>query len=212
MAKFQHGIIFTGKLGPLVGASWRGINYVRTAPKKSHKRPTPEQAAHRQRLALTTKIILGMIEAIDIGYRIEAKQQSPFNMGISMMFQNKVVTGQDAELKADYSKMIISVGKLGMIANPVIRQSGSDIVFNWEYGDQMRARRHDLVVLTAYCEELDECEISVGPAFRESFTASLPVRSWAGKLVHTWLFFISADQKQISNSQYAGELLLSVED
>jgi hypothetical protein len=36
MAKLKHGIFgpFSGKLGPVVGATWMGIPYVRQTPQK----------------------------------------------------------------------------------------------------------------------------------------------------------------------------------
>ncbi|MCO6163351.1 hypothetical protein [Flavobacterium sp. NRK F7] len=51
MGTYNKGIIgaFSGKVGPVVGASCRGKEILRSLPKKSNRIATPEQALHRMK-------------------------------------------------------------------------------------------------------------------------------------------------------------------
>jgi len=51
MGKTQLGILgdISGRVGPVVGANWNGINIVRARPKRSRKDPTQQQTEYNGR-------------------------------------------------------------------------------------------------------------------------------------------------------------------
>jgi hypothetical protein len=49
---------------------------------------------------------------------------------------------------------------------------------------------------------------TIGPALRSGATANLPVPGYRGKTVHTWLSFISANDKLVATSVYTGSILV----
>ena len=53
MATIKKGITshFTGKIGGVVGTTWRGIAVVKTAPKKSTKKPSVAQLIQRAKFS-----------------------------------------------------------------------------------------------------------------------------------------------------------------
>lgn len=54
MATFEKGILggFSGKVGSVVGARWRGINIMRRLPARGNYTPSPEQLAQRQKFTV----------------------------------------------------------------------------------------------------------------------------------------------------------------
>ncbi|WP_121965007.1 DUF6266 family protein [Myroides sp. N17-2] len=56
MAEIKQGILgaVRGKIGPVVGCIWRGVNYLRTKPRKSSKKATPKQLLQWDKMSLVS--------------------------------------------------------------------------------------------------------------------------------------------------------------
>ncbi|MBK5272705.1 MAG: hypothetical protein JJE22_17030 [Bacteroidia bacterium] len=61
----------------------------------------------------------------------------------------------------------------------------------------------------AYCPARNQCIFTTIGADRSTEEAVLDVAAFTGETVHTYLGFISADGKNISNSYFTGELDLT---
>lgn len=57
MGTFKKGILggFSGTVGTVVGSTWRGMDVMRSRPKKSGSAPTPEQLLQREKFALAMR-------------------------------------------------------------------------------------------------------------------------------------------------------------
>jgi hypothetical protein len=115
-----------------------------------------------------------------------------------------------AGLHVDYRNVLVSHGSLprGKLANT--KAFMDNIFFTWydnSAGNKERTR--DRAILVAYCEALNLCLFNTWGARRRDEDAILEVPQFHGHKVHTWLSFISADGRSISNSMYAGSVTLS---
>jgi hypothetical protein len=115
-----------------------------------------------------------------------------------------------AGLHIDYCNVLVSQGNLprGKLANT--KAFMDNIFFTWydnSAGNKERAR--DRAILVAYCEALNLCLFNTWGARRRDEDAILEVPQFHGHEVHTWLSFIAADGRSISNSMYAGSVTLS---
>ncbi|WP_121964577.1 DUF6266 family protein [Myroides sp. N17-2] len=56
MAEIKQGILgpINGKVGTVVGVTWRGVNYIRAKPRKSHKKPTEKQLLQWDKMSLVS--------------------------------------------------------------------------------------------------------------------------------------------------------------
>ena len=61
MGTYNKGILgaFSGKVGPVVGASWRGKEVMRSLPKKSNRVATATQLLQRQKFAMVQAFFIG---------------------------------------------------------------------------------------------------------------------------------------------------------
>ena len=70
MGTIKKGILggFSGKVGNVVGASWRGIEYIRSLPSSVRNPRTEAQVTQRTRIALIGKMMKSIVPIIRIGF------------------------------------------------------------------------------------------------------------------------------------------------
>lgn len=213
MARLKKGnaFSFSGKLGKIVGVhSLRG-DYLRSAPKKERKVHTVAQIAQQAKFAFAMKYAKGMQPIFEIGLKNDADGKILLNHSVSLLFST-AIHGDYPHFQLDYSEVLASAGKLPNARSIVAELQDDKIIFNWNDNSKMgKAKSTDRVFLAAYCEEIDTCECSLGSATRSAKTASLSIRNFIGKEVHTWVGFISKKGKETSNSFYTGLLKLDTD-
>ena len=113
MGRIKKGILgsFSGKVGTVVGASWKGVAYMRSLPQKSKTSCTERQASQRTKFAITMGYLTPMAAVLRIGWKLYARRQSPFNAATSYTLTNAIV-GAYPDFEIDPSKVLISRGAL----------------------------------------------------------------------------------------------------
>jgi len=61
---------------------------------------------------------------------------------------------------------------------------------------------NDKAFITAYCEEIDQWIFMLDTAFRPAGTCTVDLKEFSGMRVHTYLGFISANGKYVSEIVY----------
>lgn len=212
MGKFSKGILggFSGTVGTVVGANWRGMDVMRSRPKKSKSASSPLQEMQRQKFALAIKFqnALRSMQSRLYGERMGIK--SRVNLAASYLLK-EVVTEADGTPVLVMEKVLITKGNLpGFSGLAVEATAGAEISFLWEDNSSASlAQADDLFCTAVYEDESATFEIMEGPATRvtASFTMPLP-QTWAGKKVHVYAFFQNAAQNAASTSVYLGEVVL----
>ena len=79
MAKYSMGFLgpFHGKLGTAVGSSSRGVNYLRSMPKKIRNPRTPAQVQTRANLKLASRIASHIRPVADIAHTPQSVRMGP---------------------------------------------------------------------------------------------------------------------------------------
>jgi hypothetical protein len=131
------------------------------------------------------------------------------NFALSNIIQN-AITGTYPDFKIDYSKVQVTRGTLPRSKDPVVSAEANHIIkFTWtNNAGRKLAKANDQAILVAYCPELNETDYVFGPA-RDVATGTIDVSEFAGKQVHVWISFMSANGKLLANSTYAGELTIT---
>ena len=135
MGKIKQGILggFSGKVGNVIGTSWKGISVVKVMPQSVANPKTGAQIARRSKLTNTvnfaTAILAGFIKPVWDRF---AQQMSGYNAFISAnieLFAN--------ELPSDYSKLVTSRGKLdklGLLSFSI--KSTGEVHIEWTEGSE----------------------------------------------------------------------------
>ena len=210
MALFGNGILggFSGKVGTVVGSTWRGLEVMKSKPKKKRTRKfTEKQQAQRLRFDKGIKFASTMGSVFKKGFGNSAPDMTGVNRAASLMLK-QAMTGEGPNLRIDYSKVLVSKGSLDAADQATAVAGAGRIDFTWLHDnpDPEKSSDNDKVLLVAYCEEKDRCTHSLGSATRIAGTARLDTPAFAGKKVQTWISFISADGKKTADSIYTGEL------
>lgn len=198
-----------GKLGDIVGCQGKYGYYVRTRPKARPDKPTAAQLEQRARMAVMTAFLTPMYDLINITFLKPDNPKSPWGRACAYNMRNALYA-DDGMQKINYSAALVSSGLLPRAyeASAAVTAPGT-ITFRWSDNSGLgRARRSDKSILVAYCEAQMQCAfITDGPG-RQAGVAAIQVPLMAGQTVQTWMAFISENGREVSPSEYTGELVL----
>ncbi|SMD14208.1 DUF6266 family protein [Pedobacter nyackensis] len=217
MARLKNGI-----LGPLIGKIANLVGYVRLgqpvirmeARKRKKKRVRSDaQKAVNLRFKIVKSFIAVISGFINVGYKLDVAGTTkiPENNAVSYHI-NEAVTGTYPDLVLDYSKVLISRGKLSGPLNPTVELEGDVLKFKWDVDPKSDwKRKRDQVMLLAYKTATHESDYIVSGARRFEGEDELRVQIARHKnrkddFLETYMAFISDDRQSISNSVYVGRV------
>lgn len=195
---------FVNKTGPLIGRIVRKKNVVFALPHKSNKPDTAAQLCQRAKFKLLHTCLMEFIELIRVGFR-NVVDITPLNAAFRASYP-ALVLGGAARLQVDYSKLVLSSGKLqplnSLSAELIVDQRA--VLFSWLAAPQNRLNRvADFVCMSVYSAERSIAVTSIGQVRRGELSCNLelPGNFLPGTL-HCYVSVISADNKDVSNSVY----------
>ena len=130
MGTIKQGILggFSGKVGTVVGASWKGISYMRGQAQHVKNPRTAAQTYNRAALQLITDTLRPIIPTLRMTFAKSAGKMSEFNKAVQINYK-KAIVNQDSQPVVDYSKLILSKGTLKRFSYLLI----TDESFSGEY-------------------------------------------------------------------------------
>ncbi|RYD98048.1 MAG: hypothetical protein EOP54_08935 [Sphingobacteriales bacterium] len=208
MATYKKGIlgVFTGKVGTVVGSSWKGISYMKSLPKSSGKAPSQPQIDQRLKFGLVTSFLKPIRTLTNIGYGLVSGNLTPYNAAVSYHLNNAVI-GNSPNFEIDYPMVMFSRGELpgpavpAMAANP-----GGALNFSWvDNATANLAQPNDkAIVLVFHVATKEFVHSDTAKRSAGSLEMTLPTH-FVGGAVHAWMAFFNANDKQVSTSVYLGE-------
>jgi hypothetical protein len=212
MGLMQNGILggFSGKVGTVVGGNWRGKEVMRSKPRKrKNAKQTDAQRDHKAKFSLAAQFTFSMKELLELGFQHYAKGKTGANSAFAIILK-KAITGVYPDYQLAYDKVLVSRGSL---LNPLDARAAAGatdtIQFTWTYSEGFgNANADDQVLMVAYYPELNSTVYKFGAA-RSAGTDSLVIPGASGKVVHTWISFVSADQEDVATSIYTGKVSIT---
>jgi hypothetical protein len=196
-----------GKVGNLVASNLNGETILKAAPNPSDAPPSPEQELHRNKFALAIKSVKPMGEVLKYTFR-NGKGGSALSLAAGYTLEN-AITDDNGEIAIDFSRVLVSRGTLPSADFAEVSKSGTTLTFTWDtetgYGS---AADSDKVIIVVHCPEKNECFSKMNIATRKDGTVTVDVKKFAGKEVHTYLAFITANNKKSSDSMFVGSFNL----
>lgn len=210
MGRLKYGINgpVSGKVGSVVGATWRDIAYIRALPAKPAKR-TSGQLANQSRFATVNKWLAPFKPFTSIGLMYYSGRMTAYNAAYNL--NHRLVPLQDdADAVIDYASLILSDGDLLGADEPAVQVSNTGIAeISWKARYNHRAKASDELMVLLYLPEQHDSIFTIGRATRGDLHYTL---IYDDKLRghHSELFisFASADRKRVSRSQYLGSVTL----
>src|SRR5512142_559379 len=111
MGIITQGILggFSGKVANVVGASWKGIDYMRSLPVSVANPQTDAQLAQRQKFSVTMRFLQPLTEFLKTGFKSYAVKMTGINAAMSYNIKN-AVTGTYPNQAFDYQNALVSKG------------------------------------------------------------------------------------------------------
>lgn len=113
MGTIKQGILggFSGKVGSVVGASWKGIAYMRSQADHVKNPRSAAQNYHREAIKVVTNFLKPLAATLRITFGEHAQKMSAFNKAVSVNY-HKCLKNVDGHPDIDYEKIVVSQGSL----------------------------------------------------------------------------------------------------
>ena len=200
---------FSGMVGSVVGASWRGKDVMRSRPRKNNKPATVEQLAVRLKFRLVTKflapinLLLADFFGQPEGYKSRRDLATSYHI-------NEAIAGSYPDFEIDFDKVIIAMGTLLSIEQPTVTPTaGAGLDISWaDNSGQAGAAADDKLLVVVYNPDRNQYAIRQEAARAAlAYSIDLPT-AWAAETVHCWATFVTAEGKEAATSVYLGPQLL----
>lgn len=210
MGILETGILggFRKKAGPVIGRKHRGQDLITSAYRISGKvkKGTPRRLVVRKKFALLNVFLGNITSLVNMGFK-RTTHGSATNNAYSFNYDHAFIVEED-EVKLDYSKLVYSKGNIeGPEGLQMVSENGH-IIMNWQAQPQSRFCQHtDKASLLFYREtKKGNASCRHGVCERGDLTVSVDMKHVAGKTLHCYISFASADGKLQGDSKYLGTI------
>ena len=212
MATLSKGILggFSGKVGPVVGATWRGMDVIRSRPKSSRRTPSERQLEQQLKFKLAISFLQPIKNIQSRFFGSGSGVKSRVNLAVSYTISEAIqmVAGLPELI---FNKVLITRGELTSFQNAVLTtQPGGVLHLEWEDNStQGDAAPKDQVSIVCYCAELNNWEIYEGIVMRSDLMADVTLPAYClGKTMEVYAFLNNEKQTAASTSLYLGQHLV----
>jgi hypothetical protein len=206
MGKYNQGILgpFTGKVGSVVGSSWKGVNYIKSLPGPNSSN-TEAQQKQRSRfksvVSLASSLLSSLIRPV---WNLVSGKMTGYNLFV----KTNMPAFDESGTLVNYSDFHASVGALPLPENLNI-QNDADVVsgveLSWKDDSVTGIGNADdklhLLVMTA-----DRVHILNTASVRSDESAEITLPVSAGD-IHVYAFFGTADGDKFSPDLYSAIVL-----
>lgn len=212
MGKIKTGILggFQGKVGTVIGSTWRGENIMKALPKSSGKAPSEMQKMQRLKFKTISEFLNPLRSTLSNYYGNGAGVKSRYDLAVSYHLQNAIEVAEDTTTIL-FNRVMVAKGSLFGFQNASQTVgTGGVIDLTWEDNTSFgNAQASDSVSVVCYSEAFGLFYVFENIGTRDSLSAqvSLPAQL-LGTEVQLYAFLYNASTKTASNSAYLGNATL----
>lgn len=209
MAKIGKGILggLSGKVGNVVGASWKTIDYIRSKPLSVKNPQTEKQVNQRTKFNIALKFLQPSLEFIKIGYKNYTNKRSQFNSAMSYILNNAIIGTSPLDFAIDYPLALLSRGSLATALNGTFDvATPGQVEFNWDDNStDQNANATDKSMLFVFNSDKGQSFFTTAGPDRTTGTGIVTIPdSFSGDNLELYMGFITEDGELVSNSVYLG--------
>lgn len=220
MGKIKQGTFggFLGKVGNLIGSSWRGIAYIRIKPASVADPKTPKQLLQRNRFYTVVRFLRPFREFLRIGYRPLAVGMTALNAASSQVLR-EAVEGDEPDVMVNLPAVKVSSGGLPPALGAACASSeAGKVTVTWVDDTELsEIRKNHTAMVVVFCPDLNDVQYKADAGRRHLGEATVTLPGlYSGKEVHVWLSFATLDEyistgdgSHISDSVYAGAVVVA---
>ena len=212
MGTYNKGILgpFSGKVGTVVGAKWRGKDVMRSLPKKTDRPPSDLQLIQQGKFTFVSKFLNPISPVTSRYFGFDTGAQTRRNQAMSYHIKDAVnFVAPDYEIL--FNKVLISKGDMLGVQNPTASSPGiRQLQLTWDDNSgQGTASATDNLVVVLYAPDSDLYYLNLQAANREELSVVIDLPEYfQGVLVQGWITFVAANEKSYATSNYIGSLTI----
>ena len=208
MGRLVNGINgpIQGKVGAVVGSSWKGIPYIKAAYKKRTKNISNKELENRRKFALSQEFLQPLLEVVRVGFKDFSPRSEGFVAAKSHLLLH-AMEGEGADRVINPALVKISHGDLPLSGNiSVSLTEPGRLQFTWDTAYVEGGHNRDQVLLLAYDVDKGLASHILYGQFRFTGADQLAIASGSGYTYHLYLAFIAHDRSRQSHSKYLGSI------
>lgn len=215
MAIIKQGILggFNGKVGTVIGSTWKGRAVIRSVAQHVHNPRTEAQQAARARMSLVSRMVSAVYTFVSEGFRAQADREAITSGNVATRLNlAQAVTGSGTNVSLDYNRVMLSQGSLLNVESPsaTVAASGHSVNVSWtnNAGVDSDVLDNDQVLFCLYNPTRQASIYDLVTACRDDQSAVLHYPAlWAGDTLYLYVATRSEDKTRISNSIMAGSVV-----
>lgn len=143
MGTIKQGILggFSGKVGTVIGSSWKGISYMRGRAQNVKNPRTERQMEQRSKFALTLDFLKPITPFVRTGFKAYASKQTAFNAAMSYIVKN-AISGTYPNYAINFTNVLVSRGALETAKEPSAEVSAGFVHHQDPHRDQRQRSAH----------------------------------------------------------------------
>lgn len=210
MGKFQNGINgpFKGVVGTVVGATWKGIPYMRSKPKKRVDIPGEREMVNRKRFAISQAWLSPLVDYVKEGFRGYSRLSEGFVAAKSYLLKH-AIEGEGLDIRVNPALVKLSFGHLPLPNDITAELVEKRVRFTWDTAVPPGAYDNDQVMLLAYNIEKAWGSYIVAGQLRTTGVQDLDLHYIdPGDTYHLYFAMMAPDRSFQSESVYLGTVTL----
>ncbi len=213
MGKIKQGILggLSGQVGNVIGANWKGVDYLRIKPTSVANPRTEGQVNQRTKFSTVLSFLQPMTDFLRVGFKQYASGMTQFNAAMSYNLNNAII-GTLPNFSVDYPNALVSRGNLTTPANgAAVSTTAAELDITWsDNSANGSALATDKALIVALNSTRGEAVFTTAGPERSIGVANLVLPSdYSGENLEVFLGFVSADGTKVSNSVYLGSVSIA---
>jgi len=194
---------FRGRVGSVIGSSWRKIHYIKGLPRRQKRGATEKQAVQRQKFKLLNEFLLPIASLLELGFAQHTGTSTGRNAAFSANFAH-AFNENGAGIALNYPALQLSQGTLCPAGNEQAWLEADDLCVSWNpktYG--MGGSIDDTAHVLAYSPAELFFRSNDLSDMRQDGSARIKLGGLnQSEGLHVWLFFADRHRQQVSKSIY----------
>jgi hypothetical protein len=201
---------FRGKVGPVVGSSWKGKPYIKSAPKKRVGKVGEGEQANRKRWAISQAWLKPILHFVRAGFKGYSPLSEGFVAAKSYLLKN-AIEGEGMDVSINPALVKVSYGDLPLPGDITVELVDNKMLhFTWDTTQPVGGLKEDQVMLLAYdIENRNGYSYIVNGQFRSAGAHDLSLYyPEPGRTYHIYFAMVSPSRSRQSDSVYLGTVTI----
>jgi hypothetical protein len=210
---------FSGKVGGIIGSSWKGIPYIKAAHKSRTKKISDKEKGNRSRFAMAQAWLKPLLEFVRVGFKGYTPTVEGYIAAKSYLMKN-AMEGTGADSTINPALVRVSFGDLPLSENMAVELlEDNQLRFTWSTELPNDAHPCDQVMLLVidvqhhdydYREKNEShnhaYDFTTTGQFRETGSDTIYLPEAPGYTYQVYAAFVAHDRSRQSHSVYLGEI------